>query len=438
MRALILFLAALLAPLHFAAAAENDEMVAYTTKAGDNLYTLARRYFIRVHDYVEVQRLNRVANPYRLPTNRQLRIPRRLLRYEPLTARVAAFRGDVRVSRGGRVAPTAVGTVVGEGDSLLTGPNSFVTLRLADGSLVALPSQSRVLVRRLRRLLLTGEIEREFMLENGRARAVVTPMDETPGDFRVSTPVAISAVRGTEFRARYDADGRSGSTEVIEGEVGVSDPAGRASVSVTAGFGAVATPEGTGTVIPLLPPPALERPGRVQDGADLAFRVAPLQGAERYHVQVAQDAGFVDVVSETFSAGPEATLPGLPDGTWFVRISGLGPDGLEGMPATYSFRRLRLDIMTASERRRIGRYHEYLFRWAVEGAGTHRFRFQLMRGSPDSVPVIDEPGLALDGFVVTDLEPGTYFWRVMTIQRAEETLHAKWSAMQQLTISAEE
>ena len=61
-----------------------------------------------------------------------------------------------------------------------------------------------------------------------------------------------------------------------------------------------------------------------------------------------------------------------------------------------------------------------------------------MRGAPETIPVIDEPGLVADRFAVTDLEPGTYYWRVMTVQNVDGIIHPKWSPMQQLTISADE
>jgi hypothetical protein len=415
------------------------DVVLYTARPGDNLYTLAERYFVRVGDYGVVQRLNRVADPRRLATGRVLRIPRRLLRHEPILATVAAARGDVLIATGTRTRPATTGATVGEGDVIATGASAFVTLRLPDGSIVSLPSQSRVAVQRLRRTMLTQNVERLFALVNGRVRAVVTPLRDSRDDFRVSTPVAVSAVRGTEFRSSYDGDAnRTGATEVLEGEVAVAPDDARPATMVAAGFGALSTAAGTGPPVALLPAPELDRPGRVQGEPELGFSVAPQAGAARFHVQVAQDAGFVDVAGEAFAAGPIVALPALPDGTWFVRASAIDAGGLEGVPATYSFVRRLQHLEATAEARNTGRYREYLFRWTIMGAGTHRFRFQLMKGTPEGLPVVDLPGLADDRVTITDLEPGTYYWRVMSTQFQQGEAHARWSPVEQLTISPDE
>jgi hypothetical protein len=426
-------------PSRAVSAAAPSDPVLYTTRAGDNLYTLARRYFARVEDYVRVQRLNRVRDPYRLPVGRILRIPRALLRYEPLTATVIARRGQVEIRSGGDIRTVTTGSSVREGDEIVTAKSAFVSLRLPDGSVVSLPSQSHVGVRRLRRILLTGGIERLFALERGRARAIVTPAENDDDSFRVSTPVAVSAVRGTEFRARYDEEGALAATEVLEGRVSVAvEGTEQEALSLAAGFGTVATAGGTADAVALLPAPALQRPGRVQDEAELTFEVAPLADAAAYHVQVASDAGVLDVITEVTAPGESITLPSIPDGTWFVRATAIDTAGIEGLPATYGFQRRLQRIETALDRRRAGRYREYLFRWIVEGAGTHQYRFQLMKDRPDAAPMVDEVGLVADRFIITDLPPGTYYWRVMSIQFADGGAFPKWSPIERLTISRDE
>lgn len=413
--------------------------VLYTTRTGDNLYTLARRYFVRVEDYAHVQRLNRVRDPYRLPVGRVLRIPRAMLRHEPLAATVIARRGRVEARNGEQPRTLGQGSTVVEGDTIITAENSFVSLRLPDGSVVSLPSRSLIAVRRLRRILLTGGIERLFALENGRTRAIVTPAKNADDSFRVSTPVAVSAVRGTEFRAGYEAKSARAATEVLEGRVRVAGAEAQAKYfTLAAGYGTVATASGTTSATALLPAPALQHPGRVQDEPELTFEVAPLDQAAAYRVQVASDAGFLDVVEETTANTPSVALSSVADGTWFVRTSAIDAKGLEGLPSTYGFQRRLQRIQTALERRKAGRYREYLFRWAVEGAGTRQYRFQLVKDRPDATPMVDEAGLTADSFIVTDLPPGAYFWRVMSLQFVDGAAFPKWSAVERLTIMRDE
>lgn len=418
-------------PMAAAPAAEPD-MVLYRVAKGDNLYKLAQRHFRRAGDYRLVQQLNRISDPYRLPVQRTLRIPRRLLRYERLSARVSAFRGAARLVSGGREVPIAIGMSIGEGQQIVTGPNSFVTLRLADQSVVTLPSQSRVFVDRLRRWSLTATVERKFRMVEGRARSIVTP---GTGTFEFSTPAAVSAVRGTEFRISYDGRGGRSITEVLQGSVAVGPPDGPPPRETGAGFGTVITLGRGAETVQLLPPPSLVEPGRVQSDERLVFDVAPTGQASAYRLQVAQDAGFLDVAAEATSSQPRVELPPVAEGTWFVRTSAIDRNGVEGLPATYSFQRRLSRISTSLEQRRIGRFREYLFRWEVEGEGERQYRFQLARAGAGTAPLIDEPGLTARSFVITDLPPGSYSWRVETLQFVDGEVHSKWSPIEQLTIS---
>ncbi|MFT3965072.1 MAG: peptidoglycan-binding protein, partial [Sphingobium sp.] len=194
---------------------------------------------------------------------------------------------------------------------------------------------------------------------------------------------------------------------------------------------------GPGDPVALLPAPALARPGAVQDAEDLSFTVEPVTGARAYHIQIARDAGFLDVVSEV-DTGPLVIMPPVEEGSWFVRVSGVDDSGLEGMPRTYSFKRRRNVVETEASRRKAGGREEYLFRWRASGAGRLQYRFQLAREGEEGAPLIDELGLTERGLVVTDLPPGSYSWRVLTSQFVDGEVNQKWSPAQTLTISADE
>ncbi|MET0365284.1 MAG: FecR domain-containing protein [Sphingobium sp.] len=428
----ILFAAAAIVATPVSAA---PDALRYQVRQGDNLFALARSYLRNIRDYRAVQRLNRVTDPYRLPVRQYLTVPKALLRFAPIEAHVLAWRGDVRITRGGRTVPTAVDAVVREGDMFQTGANAFVSLGLPDDSVIALPSQTQLRVARLRHYALNDVVERQFDVLSGRARGVVEPLKKAQDDFRFVTPSAVSAVRGTELRVAYDPTSQRGATEVLEGHVSVES--GARAVMVDAGRGVVAGAGGPGEPVALLPAPTLIRPGVVQDADDLAFTVEPVTGAKSYHVQIARDAGFLDVVSEVYT-GPLVALPSVEEGGWFVRVSGVDDKWLEGFPRTYSFKRRRNVIETETSVRKTGRYEEYLFRWRASGSGRLQYRFQLSREGQEAVPLIDEIGMTERGLVVTDLPPGSYTWRVMTSQFVEGELNQKWSPPQTMTISPDE
>ena len=407
-------------------------VIAYSVIKGDNLYTLAERYFAKTEDYRVVQRLNRVADPYRLQIGTRLVIPRSLLRQVPIRAVVLSYRGSVRIGNPGTMARPTVGMMVAEGDLIETGGKSFVSLRMPDGTAVALPSQSRIRVDRLRRTLLAGNVNREFSIEKGRARANVEPDGNSHSDFRFSTPVAVSAVRGTILRMSYDPVIGRATSEVVDGKVQFSATGGATHI-VSAGFG---TASNLAETLPLLPPPAIIDAGRVQSDEQLQFAIQPLAGASRYHVQIAKDAGFLEVLDETETMSSGVQFPSLPNGEYFVRATGLDQNALEGLPATYSFKRRLNRITATAESRRAGRYHQYLFRWHTPDTKKAQYRFQLSTDAEGASPVVDEPGLTEPSFIITDLPPGVYFWRVKIVEIEDGQVHKQWTRFEELRVEA--
>lgn len=408
----------------------------YVAVKGDNLYVIAERYLTRQRDFAVVQRLNRIADPYRIPIGRTIRIPVALLREELVSASVRAFSGPVTIAVAGRPVKITPGLPVNEGAEIETGADAFLSLRLADGSTVAIPSQSRVRIERLRRTALTGTVTRRFEIRRGRADAVVAPMKDPGSSFHISTPVAVSAVRGTAFRVAYDADGARAATEVTEGTVGFSAPGNPAATLVGAGFGAITETDGISAPIALLPAPALADPGRVQNESDLTFRIVPQADAAAYRIALARDAGFLDIVREKESATPDAILPPVADGTYFVRIAAIDGHGLAGLAETYAFERRLNMVRTAMTEKRAGRDRYYQFGWQVLGEGAHRFRFQLGQCEGDAPPLVDEIGLDSQSVTLRNLPAGTYCWRVMSLRIGDGKAAGDWSAMERFHIAS--
>ncbi|WP_324699461.1 FecR domain-containing protein [Novosphingobium sp. RL4] len=408
--------------------AETPAHVAYSVNRNDTLYDLARRYFADPASYPVVQKLNRIGNPRRIPVGRILKIPRSMLRREPIEAVVQSYRGAVLV--GARSA--AVGLRVREGDLIETGERSFVSLRLPDSTTVSLPPGSRVRVERLRRTLLAESVERRFVVQRGQASGIVTPMTDPHSTFEFLTPRAMTSVRGTRFRTSYDPASGASKVEVSEGKVAFRETREKEQF-VVAGFG---TNDGLAAPVPLLAPPELMSPDRVQAEEQLVFAARPVVGAARYRFQIARDAGFMDVLDEAYAQVPRAEFAGLPRGTYFVRMAGMDGNDLEGLASTYSFERRLNRLRTSFEESRAGRYRQFLFRWQAPDAPEASFRFQLSRSPDGSAPLVDQTGLTGDAFVITDLAAGTYYWRVMSIEAAEGQVYTKWSSANELRVGA--
>lgn len=420
-----------------AASVRAPDTIDYVVQRGDTLIDLATAYMNRPLDYRRVQRENRVANPRRLAIGRTLALPVDLLRADPDEARIAGFRGAATLNQDGRSAVPSAGQTVREGAILSTGANAFVRLALSDGSHVVVPSNSRVRVSRLRRYALNGAVDHAVTVETGRAESRVTPR-RRPGGFAIRTPVSVSAVRGTDFRVSFDAAADRSATEVLEGRVAV---ASGETAEVLAGTDeGVSAAEGVVRLLPLLPAPALTRPDDVQTAPQVAFDIEPLAGAERYRGRLAQDAGMIEAFAEADSqpGGPLA-FGDMDEGAYFLRLTALSPEGLEGRATTYSFIRARNGVgglasaMEQADRRRF-----YRFRWEAEGVGEATFRFQLWRetedGGVDGPLLIDQPGLTDEAFTLSDLPAGVYSWRVQGARHRFGRLLEAWSEPQQLRI----
>jgi hypothetical protein len=411
--------------------------IAYVVRQGDNLYTLAQRYLIRLNDYKRVRTASGVRNVKALRVGSTLKIEPQLLRFEPIEARLVAVSGAVTLQDARGSAPAVRDAQIFEGHRLITGANSFATFQLADGSRVTLPSNSRMRIVQMRRLLLDGSLQRLFELESGRSGVSATPAENAGSQFRVRTPLSVTAVRGTEFRVVHAEAGDRSATEVIEGLVGVGAVAAATPETVVkATFGVTAGAQGVAEPSALLPPPDLGPGGAAQEEPQLRFAAKPLEGAVSYRFQLANDAGFVDLFAEGDSQEGQATFPSVRDGTYFVRLTALDRNGLEGLPSVYSFDRTLNVLEPGAPPQPEGdrKMRRFLFRWNATGEGVRTYRFQLSADPQMKTLTADQPGLTESQATVTNLAAGAWYWRVVSVRYKDGAFTQKLGPIQQLRI----
>ena len=224
--------------VHAQAISETKDEISYRMRTGDSLIGLSRHFLVRPDSHLEVQRINRIEDPDRMPVGRPIIIPTRLLRSTPMDGKIIAFRGTVRIGTQRPAGLATVGLAVKEGAIIETGDDGYVTLGLANGSRMSLPSRSRIRITRMRKYNLTAGTDFDFEIDKGRSEISVTPQPDPRNRFRLRTPIAVSAVRGTVFRIGYNGKDEPSLTEVIEGKVAVS--AGATQLAIPQGFGAAA------------------------------------------------------------------------------------------------------------------------------------------------------------------------------------------------------
>ena len=423
---ILAILGALAAVFALPASAQDDTPITYIVKKGDTLHSISDRYLTNAGATAKVALLNRVYRPRQMSIGKKLRLPRELLRYEKVSLRVQRFSGPVQV--GGTQVTS--GALLREGGVVNTGANGFVSFSSVRGALVSLPSNSRARLKRARLYVLDGILDVDFEVLGGRGE-VTAPKLRGQERFKLRTPLAVTAVRGTQFRVAHDElSGRSG-TEVIEGKVAVSNSAKQELAG--AGFGVAVDASGLGSAEALLPASEILDPGAIQTSALVAFEVTPPAGAKGYRTQIARDAGFLDVVAERTETAAEVNFDGIEDGRYFVRARAISDSGLEGLSEAYTFRRKRLGVTPSVGESPFA--DGYKFEWLADGEGETFYAFQLWEKGSANAPMLDEVGISSQGLILTNLDAGSYEWRVAAMQAESEGLLKIWGPVQSLTVS---
>lgn len=419
------------------AQARNADVILYEVKRGDTLIALARSYFISDRHIAAVQRINSIRNPRRIPVGKQLKLPRNFLRYDMVPLQVRAFSGPVQLVADGRTGQAALGAQLGEGDEISTGRSGFVSLTGVDGARVSLPSNSRARIVSARRYLLGEILDVDVRILDGRGN-VIAPKLKDGERFNVGTPVAVTAVRGTEFRVSYDAENSLGGTEVTEGLVDVITADAEGAVDgvgavAPEGFGVVSTTTGVRPPEELLPATELIEPGKIQTAEVAEFEIESQAGARGYRTQIARDPSFLEVIAESVGESTTVSFADLPNGRFAIRTRAIAESGLEGLSETFDFRRKRLGASASVETSPLD--DAFKFGWLSEGEGQAYQAFQLWRdGAVDSL-IVDEVGLVDTAIFVGALEPAVYHWRVGTFQIDEGDVIKVWGPTQKLTVT---
>ncbi len=407
----LLMMAAAQPAVTFAKADEDasDRRVArYVVRRGDTLTALAMRYFAP-GGLARVMEVSRIAKPRILYTAEVLSIPYAAMRWMPVDAQILSFRGRVQIG----TAPGAVGMVVHNGAVVSTAGDSFVAMRFPDGSIATLPSNSAMRIVSARRYVLTGEVDRRFVIERGASEWRVTPSKAAGDRFEVRTPVSLAAVRGTEFRVTFDNRDSKTGTGVVKGEVGFSSNTSSDAAGLPAGFGALTDAGGIIDKRALLAAPALAAGDERQRDRAVSFHATAIAGARTYRFEVARDQAFLHVMTTVESASPTGVIDALDDGAYFVRSSAIDDGGLQGLSTVTAFQRQRSELSMT----KLPKSDKWLFDWTRGPEGTVAYRFTLAQNADLRDPIVDLPGLTGHGAAIGPLFFGRYFVRVTTFLR---------------------
>ena len=388
--------------------------VTYYALERDTLTSIAKQFTDKPSNWEIIGKRNKIGNDRTIPVGSGIVIPAELLAEEPSTAKVFALAGKViEMKKNGNEIELELGSVVSEGSQIITGKNSFATLALVDDSRVSVPSNSQINLAKLRITKFTKSPRTEIKLVQGKVESKVTPLTQNKGRYEVTSPLAIAGVRGTHFRVGINDNGIG--NEVLEGGVAVGKPETPNAMLLPAGKGNVVSATSVGKAIELLPAPSLVAGYQLQERPILQFELSPVSNAPAYRAQISTDAQAQNVVSELFSKEARIKFDGLNDGAYFIRVSAVDINHLEGIPATHAFvLKARPEPPFLLQPKHKVRSESVSFKWTATNTAKF-YRLQVANDAQFKNVVLDQDKIADVELNTSQLGLGQYFWRVATI-----------------------
>lgn len=415
-------------------AADQKDETPHVVQVGDTLEGLSQSYFGTPRLWHQLQARNKVKDPRQLQPGSVVWIPVGLLPAE--SAQVEFVHGDVKVHGAEQGAttntaaaanpPVAAGTMLAEGTRLQVGPEGFVTVRLADGSVVKVSAQSDVQLRQLRRRGRAGSVQSVVEIQRGSVESSVAPSTDASRRFEVHTPRAVTSVRGTRFGVALSESGHT-TAAVLQGAVAVqsrtADNPARHTAAATVlqpGQGLAVQADGTvGSPRSLLPAPDLTSlPAAVHDLGLLALNVPGQAGANAYQAIVARDAELTQVLRSGTFANGQLRWKGLDDGQYFISVRAIDAEGIAGLPTTQPltvktqpvpplYQKPAPDALVSNAGGQL---------LCTQVAGVRWYRIQVAHQSDFNAPVLDESHLDSCTLSVAHLPVGRYFWRAASVR----------------------
>ena len=158
-----------------------------------------------------------------------------------IVARVASVSGRVLLSsgNGASIVTLAPGYELGPGEKVDTRGGGRIVIELTDGSMIVVQPESVIVIKDFRAAVSLREL---FEIMMGSVRVKINHLAGRPNPYRINSPTASIAVRGTDFSITVDSQGDT-QVMVYEGAVEVTsliDPA--QSVVIEAGRGVLLVP----------------------------------------------------------------------------------------------------------------------------------------------------------------------------------------------------
>ncbi|VUD69091.1 hypothetical protein TDB9533_04457 [Thalassocella blandensis] len=298
----------------------------YSVRKGDTLWGLCKKFTTKNDCWLRIGDYNGVKYPKTLAPATRIRFPASWLKDQPARAEVYFVIGQATKTVEDTQSTLVKGDMLGIGTTIRVGQKSTVTLQFADGAILIVSENSEVVLDTLSHYKDTGMVDSRLRLNKGDITTKV-PKRTPRSRFEVTTPSAIAAVRGTEFRISSTGEMRN---EVLEGEVAVIK--GEQSKAVPEGFGLlVQNNDAPLTITQLLPAPAIDATQKYEP-QPFTLTWQEVENAEQYFLAVFNQAGNQQLTSQTIQAADSSLPLQLSDGCYTIKLSAIDSQGFKGLP----------------------------------------------------------------------------------------------------------
>ena len=232
-----------------------------------------------------------------------------------------------------------IGMQLYDHDAVQTFDQSSAKINFDPRNYLTLGSNSLVIIKKIEKITNRNQRRSAMVMVEGELLGKITSSGSNPLDLEITTPSAVSRItsgpggkRDADFRISINPD-KSSSIVVYKGQAEVTAQ-GR-TVRINKGSGVtVKQGQAPKAPVPLPPAPALSLPGNrstiyFRESAPKVRMAWNGSAGEAYHLQVARDAAFKEMVIDKKVSEPQFVHGNLKKGNFYWRVSKI-EEGREG------------------------------------------------------------------------------------------------------------
>ncbi|WP_076417079.1 FecR domain-containing protein [Colwellia sp. UCD-KL20] len=389
----------------------------YVVANGDSLWNITSKFLTKIDYYTQLQQLNNIKHPKRIQPGSVIRIPMEWIKHTPASARISFIQGESLLLRDNKLIPLTASTTLVLGDEIRTSDKSSVTVVFADGSEMVLFKNTIIAFDHLSSYGKTGMVDTRVSVIQGKVETNAKKNKGPGSRLDISTPSAISSVRGTMYRVSNTQKNIS-TVEVIEGTVAVAGEKSNNSIKVATGQG-TRIEKGTEPTkpVPLLAPPHILTTQTFFEQAPV-IKWDSIEKAKRYNIQVSPKKDFKRIIWGQITTDTFIVLPKLNDDMYYYRVTAIDALGIEGKPAYKNFTlnlSPRAPQLKNIPERILGNSTLSMLSWENSVDLTDRYKVEVAKDEKFTQLVLNKNITGNQLALPNNLAFGNYYWRVSSI-----------------------